>query len=216
MIKNLVLLNLIVLTLFSCKKDKEEAPQITPPIESSETFEFFKVGNRWEYFKFQIYQDGDTTHQTTDTTYFTGEVEGEENTLYLHYHRSTSTNYSTFIQKVEDGVFSQYDKQVFLPRGIENPDLTYQEIIPNIGDTLIVTIINTDTTYQDFDLNIKCYTIHYFPIRENYKKNNWVEQYFLVNNKIGLISHTMVGHNIVVEGDKLVVTRNLMKYRFVE
>ena len=90
MLKNLVLLILIALTFFSCKKDKQEAPQTIPPIESSETFEFFKIGNRWEHFKFQIYQDGDTTHQTTDTTYFTGEVEGEENTLYLHYHRSTS------------------------------------------------------------------------------------------------------------------------------
>jgi len=216
MIKNLVLLHLIVLTLFSCKKDKEETPQIILPIESSTTFEFFKIGNRWEYFKFQIYQDGDTTHQTVDTTYFTGEVDGEENTFYLHFHRSTSTNYSTFIQKVKDGVFSQYDNPTFEPRGFENPDLNYYDVIPTAGDSLIVTVINTDTIYKDFGLNIKCYTIHYFPIRENYKKNNWVEQYFLVNNKIGLISQTMIGHNIVVEGDVLIVTRNLMKYRFVK
>jgi len=216
MIKKLILLNLIVFTLFSCKKDKEEAPHIIPPIESSETFEFFKVGNRWEYFRFQIYQDGDTTHQAVDTTYFSSDVEGEENELYLHFHRSTSADYVEFIQKVENGVYSQYDHLAYLPRGIEYPDLSFQKVIPNAGDTLLVTIINTDTIYQDFDLNIKCYTIKYFPIRENYKKNNWVEQYFLVNNKIGLVSQTMLGHNLVEEGDKLVVTRNLMKYRFVK
>ena len=214
--KNLVLLSLIFLILFSCTKDKEEAPQIIHPIESSETFEFFKIGNRWEYHKFQIYQDGDTTHQTVDTTYFSSEVEGEENTLYLHFHRSTSTNYSTRIQKVEDGVYSQYDHPTFEPLGFENTDLNYHNIIPTAGDSLLVTIINTDTIYKGFGMNIKCYTIKYFPIRENYKKNNWVEQYFLANNKIGLISQTMIGHNIVVEGDIAIVTRNLMKYSFVE
>lgn len=169
MIKNLVLLHLIILILFSCKKDEKEAPQITPLIESSETFEFFKVGNRWEYFKFQIYQDGDTTHQTTDTTYFTGEVEGEENTLYLHFHRSTSQNGSIYIQKVEDGVYSHYDSPTFEPRGFENPDLNYHKVFPTAGDSLLVTIFNTDTIYKDFGLNIKCYTIKYFPIRDNYK-----------------------------------------------
>ena len=103
-----------------------------------------------------------------------------------------------------------------MPLGIEYPYLSFQQIIPNAGDTSLVTIINRDTVYQDFGLNIKCYTFKYFPIRENYKKNNWVEQYFLANNRIGLVSQTMIGHNLVDEADKLVFTRNLMKYRMVD
>lgn len=210
--KKILLFYLIVFLITSCKKDKSETPETPTPIESSETFEFFKIGNRWEYFIFQIYQDGDTTHQAVDTTYFSGKVEGTENELYLHFHRSTFSFYGEFIQRVENGIYSQYDHLAYMTRGIEYPDLSYQQLIPNDGDTLLVTIINTDTIYNDFGLNIKCYTIKHFPIRDNYKKNNWAERYFLVNNKIGMVSETMIGHNIVEEGDKLVVTRNLMKY----
>lgn len=68
--KNYLLLGFIAILLFSCKKDKSDTPETPTPIESSDTFEFFKIGNRWEYFRFQIYQDGDTTHQAVDTTYF--------------------------------------------------------------------------------------------------------------------------------------------------
>ena len=91
------------------------------PIGSSDTFEFFKVGNRWEYFSFQIYQDGDTTHQSTDTTYFTDEVEDEENALYMHTYRSTSANFTTSIRKIEEGIYYCRDDSYLFTTRIYKP-----------------------------------------------------------------------------------------------
>ena len=38
------MLNLIVLTFFSCKLEKGQVLQVIPPKESGEPFEFFKIG----------------------------------------------------------------------------------------------------------------------------------------------------------------------------
>jgi len=215
MIKKLIFLNLIILILLSCKKDKVEIPAVIPPMGASETFDFFKVGNKWVYQEFQIYQDGEPTHILTDTAYYIGKDEAEDSVLYMKRHFSTGLE-GIQTEKVENGIYYNLRHAHYLPRGFVKPNISYQGIFTTDVDSLLITVLNTDTIYQEFGMNIKCYTIKYFPIRDNYRNNNWVESYFLINNKIGVVSHTQIGHNIVIPNDILLVSKNLMNYSFVK